>query len=285
MAYLGRDGVLKLQRNPPDPIVVPVSAINKASNYITVDYDDWLLAEYACLIHSSGYIEGFIYRDTLDRIYFHTTREGALSNSASTRISFTPIALTRAVVIAVNINTTQRSTLITFQSTVATQTYERTLRGWPTVKSTFIGQATANPWTLQGEIKNWELSRSAADIDTGCLGEKFTSTVKSTLSGSGKIDFLVSLYTRENYNDVDPLLRLVNLVEEGSTALVKFYLKKQSAPSVDIDSWGTTVTTTSSLFFLANILITSSSVSVAAEDLIYGSAGFVTSGPIRLLSE
>lgn len=285
MAYLGRDGVIKLQRSAPEPIVVPPSAINVAGSYVTVDYDDWFLAEEVSLIHASGVLTGFVHRDTLDRIYLHTTRAGALANDAGTRKAFTGVSVAKPVVLAANANATQLSSLATFQATLTTLTAERRLRGWPTANATFQAQATANPWNLQGQLRSWSLSRSAPEIETGSIGDKFATNIKSVVSGSGDLDFVVNLYSRENHNDVDPLLRLVQLTEQGSIATCKFYLKKTSAPAVCANQSPVTTPIAAALFFQATILITASSMNVSAEDLVAGSASFVTTGPIRLLSE
>ncbi len=285
MAYLGRDGVIKLQRSSPEPVVVPPSAVSVAGNYVTVDYDDWFLADEVSLIHASGVLTGFVHRDTLDRIYLHTTRAGALSNDAATRRSFSTVSVTKPVVLAANANSTQLTSLASFQATLTTLTAERRLRGWPATQATYQSQATANPWNLQGQLRSWSLSRSALEIDTGSLGEKFGTNIKSVVSGSGDLDFLVNLYSRENTNDVDPLLRLVQLTEEGSTASCRFYLKKTTSPAVCTNPSPATTPMSAALFFQATILLTASSINVAADDLIAGSASFVTTGPIRLLSE
>ena len=285
MAYLGRDGAIELRRNSPEPVVVPPSAVSVANNYVVVDYDDWLLGEQVTLIHTTGVLQGYIYRSQLDRIFFHSTLEGALSNTVATRLSFASVDISKPIVLAAGINATQLTTLTTFQATLTTLTYEKRLRGWPTTSTAVQAQATVNPWKLQGEVKSWQLSRAASEIETGSLGEQFTTFVKSTVSGSGSLDFLVNLYARENYNDVDPMLRLVQLTEQGSTATVKLYLKKQTNAGTRTDQWGTTSLFSAALFFRTTILFTASSVNVTAEDLVVGSASFVTTGPIRLLSE
>ena len=285
MAYLGRNGVIKLQRSSPEPVVVPPSAVSIAGSYVTVDYDDWFLADEVSLVHSSGVLTGFVHRDTLDRIHLHTTRAGALSNDPATKLSFASLALTRPLVLAAGANATQLGSLATFQAGLTPLTDERRLRAWPAALTTYQSQATANPWNLQGQLRSWSLGRSAPEIDTGSLGEKFGSNIKSVISGGGELDFLVNLYSRENTNDVDPLLRLVQLTEEGSTAECRFYLKQQTSPVVNVSQAPPITPMAAALFFQATILITASSVNVAADDLVAGSASFVTTGPIRLLSE
>lgn len=285
MAYLGHEGVIQLRRNSPEPVVVPTSALNIAGNYVVVDYDDWLLGEEVYLIHAAGTVQGYAHRDALDRIYLHTTRAGALSNSSNTLRSFSAVSTSKPVVLAANINSSQLSTLVAFQATLSSLTYERRIRGWPTTAGVLQAQATANPWMLQGSLRSWELSRSAPEIDTGSLGDKFSTVIKSAISGSGSLDFIVQLYSRENYSDVDPLLRFVQLTEQGSTAGVKFYMKQQSAGGSRVDHQGQSVYPSAALYFKADIVITTSSVSVSAEDKVGGSANFVTTGPIRLLSE
>lgn len=285
MAYLGRHGVIQLQRSAPEPIVVPPSAVSITGNYVTVDYDDWFLADEVSLIHSSGTLTGFLHRDTLDRIYLHTTRAGALSNTDATRKSFSAVSVSKPVILVSGANATQLSTLSTFQATLTTLSVEKRLRGWPAISITYTSQATANPWNLQGQLRSWSLNRSAPEIETGSLGDEFQTNIKSVVSGSGELDFVVDLYAKENTNDIDPLLRLVQLTEQGATAKCKFYLK-QTSPVVNYSNQGSTVTTMgAALFFNATILLTATSINVSAEDLVAGSANFVTTGPIRLLGE
>lgn len=285
MAYLGKDGIIQLQRSAPEPVVVPANAVSVAGNYVTVDYDDWFLAEEVSLIHTSGTLTGFAHRDQLDRIYLHTTREGALSNDVGTRKSFSAVSVSKPVVLVANANVAQLSTLTTFQATLTTLSQEKRLRGWPTTNATFKSQAAVNPWNLQGQLRSWDLSRSAPEIETGSLGDKFTTSIKSVVSGSGTLDFVIDLYSRENTNDVDPLLRLVQLTEQGSTAKVKLYLKRQTSAVACINTSPATTPVGTSIYFSATILLTNSSVNLAADNLVAGSANFVTTGPIRLLSE
>lgn len=288
MPYLGSEGSIQFQRVPPEPVVIPTTALNVSGNYVTVDYDDWLAGEEVYLVHSSGYVQGYVHRDPLDRIYFHSTRDGALSNNNATRLSLSGVSTSKPVILAANINSAQRSTLSSLQSTLSATTFEKTLRAWPTTDNTFKGQATSNPWLLQGQLRNWELERSAPEIDVGALGEKFGTAIKSTVSGSGTLDFIIQLYSRENYTDVDPLLRLVQLTEQGSQAKARFYLKQ---PSLAVACVNSTVNSTSNatpvyaaVFFAATLLITSSSVRVSSDEFVYGSANFITTGPIRLLT-
>lgn len=285
MTYLGRDGVIKLQRSAPEPVVVPPSAINVAGNYVTVDYDDWFLGEEVSLIHSSGILTGFIHRDPLDRIYLHTTRAGALGNTTATQRAFSTVSVSKPAVLVANANATQLTTLTTFQATLTTLAYEKRLRGWPATSTTFKSQATANPWNLQGQLRSWSLNRSAPEIETGSLGDKFNTHIKSVVSGSGDLDFIIELYSRDNQNDVDPLLRLVQLTEQGSTAQCKFYLKKSSNNTICTNQSPVVTPMNAALYFSATILFTASSVNLSGEDFVAGSASFVTTGPIRLLSE
>jgi hypothetical protein len=280
MAYLGYNGIVTLQRTQPEPIVVPASAVNKTSNFVAVGYDDWLFAEHVYLIHAAGSLNGYIHRDSLDRIYFHQNIDGALSNSSATLISLSTVNVTKPVVLVCNSNSTQRTTLGTFITSLSTISSETRLRAWPSTNNSFKSQATENPFKIQGELRRWQLSRTASEIDTGVIGERFGSYVKATVTGSGTMDFIVNLYSSANKNDVDPMLRLVQLTEQGSSGSARFYLKQATVEVDDAD----TSPVTSSLFFQSSILITTCAVDVDNSDIVTGSASFVTTGPIRLLS-
>jgi hypothetical protein len=280
MAYLGYNGIVTLQRTQPEPIVVPASSVNKTSNFVTVGYDDWLFAEHVYLIHAAGSLNGYIHRDSLDRIYFHENIDGALSNSSATLIPLSTVNVTKPVVLVCNSNSTQRTTLSTFVTSLSTISSETRLRAWPSTSNSFKSQATENPFKIQGELRRWQLARTASEIDTGVIGERFGSYVKATVTGSGTMDFIVNLYSSANKNDVDPMLRLVQLTEQGSTGNARFYLKQATVEVDDADS----SPVTSSLFFQSSILITTCAVDVDNSDIVTGSASFVTTGPIRLLS-
>lgn len=283
MAYIGNKGIVKFQRSAPEPVVVPAAAVIKASNYVTVNYDDWLLAEQVTLVHLGGTLQGYVFRDELDRIYLHSTRAGALANTVGTRLSFSAVDVTKPVILAANANSNQIQVLSTLVASLTAATSETPLRAWPASASSYKAAATANPLTVQGDLRRWEFSRSAPEVDTSALGDRFGTAIKSVITGSGSFDFLVNFYWDNTEADVDRLLRAVQLTDEGSVATTRFYLKQTTAAAQCADSSRTLVT--SALYFKSSILITASSINVSAEDLIAGSANFVTTGPIRLLSE
>jgi hypothetical protein len=281
MAYLGYNGIITFQRNPPEPIAIPVSAINKTDGYISADYDDWLLAEQVTIVHSTGTLNGYIFRNELDRIFFHTTIAGALSNSTATRISLSSVSISTPLILAANTNAEQDTVLSQLLSSLTGLTSETRLRAWPSTAAAFKNAASSDPWNLQGELRSWELNRSASEIDTGSIGEKFGTSIKSVVTGSGSMDFLIDIYIKNNQTSVDPILRLVQLTDEGSTASGKFYLKGQENDFMDADS----IPLSKSYFFKSKILITASSISMSPDNAVIGSAQFVTTGPIRLLSD
>lgn len=284
MAFLGRDGILKLQRSFPEPVLIPPSAIDTNTNRIQVDYDDWFLAEMVTLVHYAGHVSGFLHRDELDRISLHTNRDGALANSNSTRVSLSLVNINHPVILGATLNQAQVTYLGSILPSLEEATAETRFSHWPTYLNALAALKTTSPWKLQGEMRSWSLSRSAPEIDTSALGDKFSSYIKSTISGSGTLDFVINLYSSTNKNDVDPILRLVHLTEYGSHASAKFYLKTSSSRSVCAEL-NSPVPVNSSIFFNSNILLTTVSVDVKPDDLVYGSADFVCTGPIRLLSE
>lgn len=281
MAYLGYDGIVKFKRTSPEPIVVPGSSVNKTSNWIETDYDDWLLAEELYVIHSTGQISGAVHRDELDRIYLHTTIDGALSNGLATRISFNAIDTTKPVCILAGSSVSQRSLISSFVGGLNQILSEKRLSSWPATWNSYKTAATENPTQVQGEIRRWDFSRSSQEVDVGSIGEKFATFVKATVSGSGSIDFIVNLYSSQSTIDTDLLMRLVQLTDHGSTASAKFYLRKAGQEC----KMGDKSPISSSLFFQSDIIITGSAIGASVDDIVSGSANFVTTGPIRLLSE
>lgn len=280
MAYLGYSGIVMFQRIQPEPVVIPASAVNKSNHYINVNYDDWLLAEFAYLFHNTGTISGYVHRDALDRIYFHSNRDGALENSVATRISLTGVDVTKPVIIAATPSAAQILQLTSFQVTLTTITAERRLRAWPADWNAYKAAAEASPYQVQGELKRWQFSRNAPEVDISAIGDRFSTFTKATVSGSGTMDFIVRFYGSDIQKDIDYMLKLVQLTEHGCIGKARFYLKQATVEANDYV--GSPVS--AALYFDASILITTSAIDVDNSDVVLGSASFVTTGPIRLLS-
>lgn len=280
MAYLGYDGIVAFQRTQPEPVVVPISAVNKPGNYITVHYDDWLLAESVYVVHSGGVVSGYIHRDSLDRVYLHINKEGALANLSATRISLDSVNVSKPVVLAAIPNGQQLTILNSFQLALTTVASETRMRAWATDWNNYKNAATEEPYKIQGELKRWQFSRSAPEADIGAIGDRFGTFTKAVVSGSGTMDFIVRFYESDARKDIDHLLNLVQLTEHGCTAMTRFYLKQATVEASEIDA----TPVNAALYFETSILITSSAIDVDNSDVILGSASFVTTGQIRLLS-
>lgn len=134
-------------------------------------------------------------------------------------------------------------------------------------------------WQVIADMREWTLDLSAPTIDTTAISEKFGEAVKSLVTGSGNAEFLID---RNCYDDNSDngimLMRLVLMTEKGCKARAKFYLISDAD---DSSSYG--VIRPGGLYYSAEILVTSSAVSVRPADVVAGTVNFATTGAVKLL--
>lgn len=290
MALLGRNGRLQFQRPLPEPQALPASARISGGVLFTLVTDNYWTTDNVILIglgaaNAIQVITGFMHRDELDRISIHSTQVGSLNNTSATRLSLAAIT-TGPMVLAHLGSAGQTTALSTFVSTAPAVTAEIPLRAYPSTLTAYSAAATPStvPWTYQGELRSWTLNLNADAVDTGLIGDKYGSALKAVVTGSGSLDFLVNLYAGTTTEDADALLRYTLLTEYGCDINARFYLKSTTTESDDACAIAQRTNLAESLYYATQILFTSSSITVNAEEFIVGSADFITTGPIRLRS-
>ena len=133
------------------------------------------------------------------------------------------------------------------------------------------------PWEFICQMRSWTLETDGAAVDTTCLGTKWGENVKSLVTGGGTIDFMADrLYENDSSRDPTALMRLVLLTEKGAKADAEFFLiSNRQAGRCDPRLPG-------DLFYETDLLVTNVAISVRPDDVVTGTARFVTTGPLYL---
>lgn len=142
--------------------------------------------------------------------------------------------------------------------------------------------ANAVPRIL-GAITFYELNTSREAVDITALSDQFRSQWSSLMSGSGRIgcqwDYK-DCCGNGGYETPHYLLQLALRTEVGSEFSARFYLKTDSYnPS------GEAATSDDQIWYEVNGLITASAVQFQPGTIVEMSAEFITTGPIRLLTQ
>jgi len=280
MNLLGREGGLEFRREAPEPLLLPAAALNVSGSYITVNSPDWWLCDAITVVYGGGSLDAYLYRDPLDRLYLHSTPEGALNNTASSRLSLSGLTA-GPLVICARANVGQLTALRPLLST--TVSYETPIRAYPSVATAYSAVATAQSWVIPADLNKWSLNISSPTVETGAVGESHSSSEKVIVSGSGSIDFLVRSYTEDSSLSSADLLRLVMMVSKGAKAEAKFIMKRSS--DLQPCSGDTRTYFNGGLYYNASILLTESSLAVSPDELLRGSANFMINSPVRLCTE
>ena len=352
MAVLGRNGIVRLRRDAPEPIVLPTSAakadidvfvirnqdfwngdevrlsspnglpistdalpegvgcyfgsfweLAANRNHVTFENDNYYVtSDNSVYFYNRGNIVNtatyYLYRDRLDRVSFYNTRANALRGAAADRIDIKQLRFDYIIVSAAG---TEEYDNAIAECIAATGDYrgsdvkdEVTLSSIcdfpPLYLQPEAGTAEYDnaelsprrwingfPWVIQGLLEEWSIELDAASINTTAVGDKFGETVKSIVTGGGSFDFYVDRQSNENAYDTTSLMQLLLLTEKGCKAQAQFYMifgreefneRPERIPG--------------DLFYECEILITNIAVNTRADELIVGTANFVTTGPIQL---
>lgn len=131
------------------------------------------------------------------------------------------------------------------------------------------------PWLTQADLRGWSLNLTAGEVDTTSVGDKFGEAVKSIVNGGGSFDFLVDRREFADENNSTGLMQLLLLTQKGCKSEAEFWMIANGE-----DQDGSLLP--GDLYYKTEILITSSAVNVRPDEVIAGSANFVTVGEIAL---
>ena len=229
--------------------------------------------------------ELYVFRDVLDRLSFYRTLNGALAGETTDRLELFNVDF-RFILIAPAGSTGYQQRL--------EPTYPELdlYRLPPDREEVPLYQASAlaipepegfdddRPWVFVAEVEGWTLELSAADLDITGIGERFGESTRALVTGGGRLNFFVN--RTERYGEVDAtyLVRLLIMLEQGSTAEAVFNVthKTENMSGCESDRR----MPTADVSYKASVLLTGTATDTAASDLIRGSARFVTVGRIRL---
>lgn len=229
--------------------------------------------------------ELYIYRDELDRISFYKTFADALRGETGPRLQIFPVDF-RFLLLAPAGSSGYQERLEPAYPEIALYRHPtgQTETRLSAVSTAAIPEPTGydadRPWTFIAEMDEWSLELDASSIDTTGLGDRFGENARALVTGGGQVDFFVNRYQNNTESDSTFLARLLMTLEEASKAEAIFNLTTKA---------NTTATTNigkrlpiSDVAYRTQIILVSCVTNTAADDLIRGSARFVTVGRIRL---
>jgi hypothetical protein len=242
-------------------------------------------------------LTAYMYRDQLDRVSFYPTQAQSLQGAFANRIPLYMVDFGQLTIAATSDTEFQNAVTqclpLFGEYDFADIQDEDTLQsicnypfqpGAPPSSSTEYASAYISEvplrrntlWVLQCDLASWSLTLRGPEVDTTAVGEKFGEAVKSIVSGGGTLDFLVDRHTTAEGQDSTVLMQLLLLIEKGCKASAEFWMID------DFESSRPNGVLPGELFYTSDILITSSAINVRAEEVIAGSADFVTTGEIAL---
>lgn len=337
MPVLGRGGVLKLEREPIDPVVVTASALQPNANAITITNPHFWSGDRVLLVASRGlplggaspdgygiYADGvwtnfkapgsegsrddpfyvnnsleidfyvtadaagqetsaevFMHRDALDRISFYRTARQAVNGRVEDRIPIANVDF-GAMIVAPDGPPAYRTELISLSDDL--NDYE----GGEELLIDALGiEALQQPPVSQGEklqawLEEWELQLSGNEVDATPLGKKFGEAIKALITGGGTLNCMVERTYKRGEQDSAALMQLLFFLEKGCKAKARFFLSRDREPG-GVDQLGEIAFTYGgSIFYEAEIMITTSAINTRADSTVALTCDFVTTGEIAL---
>ena len=142
------------------------------------------------------------------------------------------------------------------------------------------GQQQAPYWQCVADLREYQLSLDAPEVDCTAVAEKFGNAVKSLVNGGGSCEFFIDrkCFDDETTNGIS-LMELLLMTEKGCKASAQFYLMQRPGECGADPCSGLIA---GDLFYEADILVTQTAVNVRPTELVVGTANFVTTGEIVL---
>lgn len=136
-------------------------------------------------------------------------------------------------------------------------------------------------WQILCDIREWTLELEAAAVDTTAVSEKFGTAVKSLVTAGGSTEFLIDRKCFDDDQDNGlALMQLLLMTEKGCQASAQFWVMSGTNPcEVDCDG-----RINGGLYYETDILITNTAVNLRPTEIVAGTASFVSTGEIRLLT-
>ena len=227
----------------------------------------------------------YVFRDQLDRISFYRTMNAALGGEPEDRLAFFAVDF-RLLLVAPEGSTGYQQRLEPAYPALANyrlpeDTTEVTLSS---VTNAAIpepqGPDSNRPWVFVGEMEDWTLELDAREVDINGIGERFGESTRAMVTGGGSLNFFFNRYQNGAEIDATYLARLLITLEQGSAAEAIFNVTSKKS-DIGLPA-GYRRDPTANVSYRSKLLLVSSATNTAADDLIRGSARFVTVGRVRL---
>jgi hypothetical protein len=131
-------------------------------------------------------------------------------------------------------------------------------------------------WEIVCNLQDWSLELNAPEVDTTSLSTRFGEAIKSLVTGGGTFNYLVDRTNIEDVASPTTLMKLLLITEKGSKAHAQFWMI-QDRPKNPCNKL-----LPGDMYYECDILVSNTVVSVRATEAIVGSARFVTTGSIEL---
>ena len=129
-------------------------------------------------------------------------------------------------------------------------------------------------FNVLGNVSRYEFQSNREQIDSTVLSDKFRQQYSAgIISGSGRIDCAFDSTTSGVKETPKLLIQLIQRLDLGSAFDLALYLTDK-----EVDA------NVENIFYLLTAVVTSSGVTVAADDIINCSIDFVTTGEVKLLT-
>lgn len=230
--------------------------------------------------------EFWIHRDQLDRLTFYESLEDAMDGDPAQRILFFPVDFGLLLLAPVG-STGYAGRLAPAEAAIAAlrlpegTSEQRLEQLTDAALPEPVGADDTRPWRFLAEMEEWTLELDANEASTTAVGERFSESTRTLISGSGTLNFHISRTESGDELDSTFLARLLLLLEKGGKAEANFNLTKR-AGSYTVTQ-GFRRLPTADTRYNASLLLVATAVNTRADDVIRGTARFATVGPVKML--
>jgi hypothetical protein len=227
----------------------------------------------------------FVFRDSLDRLSFYRTLADALDGEPEERLPVYPADFGLLLIAPAGGPGYQERLAPAYPDLAAYRfpegdSEQRLEQITTAALPEPAGDDDTRPWRFLAEMDEWELELNAAEVDTTALGQRFGESTRALVTGGGRINFFINRFETEYETDATFVARLLTLLDKGCKAEATFKLTRPS-PKHEYRAGYSRLPQTGSAY-KAELMFTRNSVSTRADDVIRGSANFVTVGRIKL---
>lgn len=244
----------------------------------------------------------FVYRDLLDRLSLYTTRAAALNGGTADRVDLFRLDFGAIVLYAAGTAEYDNAIVecvtgfgdydfsdIRDEVTLASicdfpPDYLQPVAGSGEYDNAEISPrrwVSGFPWFIICNLREWTIELDGANIDSTAVGQKFGENVKSIITGGGSLDFIVQRLGSDTTYDPTVLMKLLFLTEKGAQANAQFYMGSRADRDNACSTDGLQVLP-GDLYYECDILLTNIAINTRVDEIIAGTAQFVTTGPIQL---